>query len=209
LPTAGGARAAADQADDAAARRDPLEDVLPVQPVLHDGETLAHVAEDRREHAVTAGEHLPGDVLVEGGAADEDLLLRGEQELAQGRVGGDGPADPQARQAVRLGHRAHADRAGGQRRRHGQLAIAAHAVQVDVQAQVAEPAVGHRALGQVVGDDGVPQLLGDSISIGMRRYRTDHLTSALTSREPQCVMRLPGGAQVPVGDAAHRRGEVR
>ena len=84
---------------------------------------------DRRQDPVAGREHAGGHLLVDRRAADQDLLLGGEQRFGELGVAADQPADPQAGKAVRLRHRRDADRplreAGGDRQRivEGELAV--------------------------------------------------------------------------------------
>ena len=75
---------------------------------------------DRREDPSARLEHPSGHLLIDRGAADQDLLLGGEQGLGQLGVAAGDPAHAQSREAVGLRHRGDAERAFGERGRHGQ-----------------------------------------------------------------------------------------
>ena len=64
---------------------------------------------DGRQERVAPPDRLVADGLVHDRAGDDDLLLGGQQGLPECRVPGHQPAQPDARQAVRLGQARDAD----------------------------------------------------------------------------------------------------
>ena len=136
-------------AHDTGAWLDPLEDVLGLDPVADDAEvafgSLADSGQDPRPCLEDPRRHL----LVDRRAADQDLLLGGQQHLGKRGVASGDPADAKAREAERLRHRRNAERALRQRRRHRQ-GIRVGELPVRLVHQQPGPAVGlderHHAL---------------------------------------------------------------
>ena len=98
----------------------PLEDLLLLDPRRTMPRCRLGLPLDRREDPGARLEHPSGHLLIDRGAADQDLLLGGEQGLGQLGVAAGDPAHAQSREAVGLRHGRDAERALGERGRHRQ-----------------------------------------------------------------------------------------